>query len=131
MKKFLRILLILMWILLVAGSGLLIGFVETEQYVRPCKKIHISIDYGKADLLVSTQDIDSLIKRTAGNLSGKPLGWVNTAKIENNIRLQPYVEKVRVYENNQDKVIAYTRGEFLFVFNFNPVSSYTDYGIPV
>jgi 1,4-alpha-glucan branching enzyme len=37
----------------------------------------------------------------------------------------------RVYENNQDKVIAYTRGEFLFVFNFNPVASYTDYGIPV
>ncbi len=36
-----------------------------------------------------------------------------------------------MYENNQDKVIAYTRGEFLFVFNFNPVSSFTDYGIPV
>jgi 1,4-alpha-glucan branching enzyme len=41
----------------------------------------------------------------------------------------PYI--YRVYENNQDKVIAYTRGEFLFVFNFNPVSSFTDYGIPV
>jgi 1,4-alpha-glucan branching enzyme len=37
----------------------------------------------------------------------------------------------RIYENNDDKVIAYTRGELLFVFNFNPTVSFTDYGIPV
>lgn len=37
----------------------------------------------------------------------------------------------RVYENNNDKVIAFSRGDFLFVFNFHPVSSFTDYGIPV
>ena len=29
------------------------------------------------------------------------------------------------------KVIAYTRGELLFVFNFNPTVSFTDYGIPL
>jgi len=37
----------------------------------------------------------------------------------------------RVVENNFDKVIAYMRGDYLFVFNFHPVSSYTDYGINV
>ena len=37
----------------------------------------------------------------------------------------------RIYENNHDKVIAYMRGEFLFVFNFHPTYSFTDYGIPV
>jgi 1,4-alpha-glucan branching enzyme len=37
----------------------------------------------------------------------------------------------RVYENNADKVIAYMRGELLFVFNFHPNTSFTDYGIPV
>lgn len=36
-----------------------------------------------------------------------------------------------IYENNNDKVIAYTRGEFLLVYNFNPTRSFTDYGIPV
>lgn len=41
----------------------------------------------------------------------------------------PWLE--RIYENNSDKVIAFTRGELLFVFNFNPVTSFTDYGIPV
>jgi 1,4-alpha-glucan branching enzyme len=37
----------------------------------------------------------------------------------------------RIYENNQDKVIVFIRGELLFVFNFHPSVSFTDYGIPV
>ncbi len=37
----------------------------------------------------------------------------------------------RVLENNTDKVVAYERGEFLFVLNFHPTNSFTDYGIPV
>jgi 1,4-alpha-glucan branching enzyme len=37
----------------------------------------------------------------------------------------------RITENNYDKVIAFTRGDYLFVFNFNPVTSFTDYGISV
>jgi len=37
----------------------------------------------------------------------------------------------RIYENTPDKVIAFMRGELLFVFNFHPVNSYTGYGIPV
>jgi len=37
----------------------------------------------------------------------------------------------RVYENNEDKVVAFTRGDLLFVFNFHPSTSFTDYGIPI
>jgi len=37
----------------------------------------------------------------------------------------------RVYENNADKIIAFRRGDFLFVFNFHPTTSFTDYGIPL
>ena len=33
--------------------------------------------------------------------------------------------------HEQDKVIALQRGELLFVFNFHPTNSYTDYPIPV
>jgi 1,4-alpha-glucan branching enzyme len=40
-----------------------------------------------------------------------------------------YIE--RIYENSSDKIIAFIRGDFLFVFNFHPVTSFTDYGIPV
>jgi 1,4-alpha-glucan branching enzyme len=37
----------------------------------------------------------------------------------------------RLIDNNFDKVIAFIRGDYLFVFNFHPVNSYTDYGINV
>jgi 1,4-alpha-glucan branching enzyme len=36
-----------------------------------------------------------------------------------------------VMENKPDQVLAYHRGLFLFVFNFNPTHSFTDYGIPL
>jgi 1,4-alpha-glucan branching enzyme len=34
-------------------------------------------------------------------------------------------------ENKPDKVLAFHRGLFLVVFNFNPTQSFTDYGIPL
>jgi 1,4-alpha-glucan branching enzyme len=40
-----------------------------------------------------------------------------------------YIE--RIYENNHDKVIAFVRKDLLFIFNFNPSVSFTDYGIPL
>lgn len=36
-----------------------------------------------------------------------------------------------ILENKPDNVLAFHRGLFLFVFNFNPTQSYTDYGIPL
>ncbi len=46
-----------------------------------------------------------------------------------NVLKDPYVN--RIYENNADKVVAYMRGDLLFVFNFSSTTSFTDYGIPV
>ncbi|MDR3128668.1 MAG: alpha amylase C-terminal domain-containing protein [Tannerellaceae bacterium] len=37
----------------------------------------------------------------------------------------------KVYEHDEHQVLAFTRGYFLFVFNFNPTQSFTDYSIPV
>ena len=38
---------------------------------------------------------------------------------------------VKLAANELDKVLAFVRGEHLFVFNFNPTQSFTDYGILV
>jgi 1,4-alpha-glucan branching enzyme len=37
----------------------------------------------------------------------------------------------KIYESSKDKIIAFTRGDLLFVFNFHPSISFTDYGIPI
>jgi len=36
-----------------------------------------------------------------------------------------------VWEKNDDQVLAFHRGQWLFVFNFHPVKSFTSYGIPL
>ena len=37
----------------------------------------------------------------------------------------------RYYDYDQTQVLAFGRGDYLLVFNFNPSTSYTDYAIPV
>jgi cell division protein FtsQ len=109
MKRFLKILRIVLWVLMVAGAGVLVGFVEVEQYSRPCKKVVISIDYGIADMLITKKDIDSIVMKTAGMVKGKPLGYINTGSIERSIRRQPYVAKVSVYESNEGTLFVNVR----------------------
>lgn len=38
---------------------------------------------------------------------------------------------IRLAANEPDKVLAFLRGDFLFVFNFNPTRSFADYGVLV
>jgi 1,4-alpha-glucan branching enzyme len=52
-------------------------------------------------------------------------------KLHHDFKILNALSVNRIYENNADKVVAYMRGELLFVFNFNPSVSFTDYGIPV
>jgi 1,4-alpha-glucan branching enzyme len=52
-------------------------------------------------------------------------------KLHHDFRILDNHYLTRIYENNFDKVIAYMRGDLLFVFNFHPVNSFTDYGIPL
>jgi 1,4-alpha-glucan branching enzyme len=52
-------------------------------------------------------------------------------KLHHDFKVLDIPSAFRIYENNHDKVIAFSRGDMLFVFNFHPQTSYTDYGIPV
>ena len=53
---------------------------------------------------------ETMVRRCAGSLSDVP---------------------VRLVANDCDKVLAFVRGNLLFVFNFNPTQSFTDYGVLV
>ena len=45
-----------------------------------------------------------------------------------NIQETPVIE---VWHNDGDQVLAYRRKNLIFVFNFNPTKSFTDYGFLV
>lgn len=55
----------------------------------------------------------------------------NMVRLQHDYKILDTMYIGRIYENNGDKVIAFIRGGLLFVFNFNPAVSFTDYGIPV
>ncbi|MCF0192767.1 MAG: alpha amylase C-terminal domain-containing protein [Prevotella sp.] len=53
---------------------------------------------------------------------------LKTIKLQKNFQKTPVQE---IWHNDGDQVIAYTRGDLLFVFNFSPTQSFTDYGFLV
>lgn len=53
---------------------------------------------------------------------------LSTIKLVKNFQKTPVVE---VWHNDGDQILAYSRGDLLFVFNFSPSRSYTDYGFIV
>jgi cell division protein FtsQ len=89
---------------LIGGALVLVGFVEVTHYNQVCTAVNLSIHYGAADPLVTKVNIDSIVRKTAGSLKGKPLGYINIGAIENAIRKEPYVAKASVYENNKGTV---------------------------
>lgn len=48
---------------------------------------------------------------------------------DNNLLSNQTIEKV--YSHNGDNILAFRRGDYLFVFNFHPSNSFTDYRIPL
>jgi 1,4-alpha-glucan branching enzyme len=47
---------------------------------------------------------------------------------DNHLYVTPYCRLLT--DNRPDQILAFERGNFIFVFNFNPARSFTDYGIP-
>ena len=73
----------------------------------------------------------SLVKNK--NLKYHFLGYFDKEmlKLDNGGKLLNTLYINRLIENSSDKIIAFMRSDYLFVFNFHPVTSYTDYGVPV
>ena len=36
---------------------------------------------------------------------------------------------VNIWDKEEDQIIAFMRGDLMFVFNFNPIKSFVDYGL--
>lgn len=53
------------------------------------------------------------------------IGWIRNAGL---LEISPICRR---FDNKQDQILAYQRGPYLLVFNFNPSQSFTGYGIPM
>ncbi len=65
------------------------------------------------------------------NLRFKPLGDFDAAMLKLLRQHEKRARAICLAANEPDKVLAFTRDDLLFVFNFNPTRSFTDYGVLV
>jgi 1,4-alpha-glucan branching enzyme len=56
------------------------------------------------------------------------ISMINLVREKNLLNIFPFFAQLI---NQTDLVLAFSRSDLLFVFNFNPTKSFTDYGIPV
>lgn len=127
-KKLLLILEIFSWIILTGGLFTLVGFTNEEYYSMFCREYTINIDYGDADMLLTKDDIYTIIKQTGHILKGQKIGYINAEKIETALKKQPYVANAEVFMNLDGtvEIDVVQRQPILRIFNQNGESYYLD-----
>ena len=80
--------------------------------------------FAAAVVLVSDLE-DDLMEHYLGDFDSAMVHLIESVK---NIQDTPVIE---VWHNDGDQVLAYRRKNLIFVFNFNPTKSFTDYGFLV
>jgi cell division protein FtsQ len=128
MKKFLIILEISLWVLFAGGLFTLLGFTNTEYNDMKCRNYVIRIDYGKADVLVTQEDVYNLVKQSGHVLKGQTRGNINFEKIERELRRYSYISGAQVYMTIDGIVHldVVQRQPILRVFNAKGESFYLD-----
>jgi cell division protein FtsQ len=128
MKKFLKILEIVAWVILAGGLFTLLGFSVAEHDSTICRQFTITIDYGNADILVTKNDIYSIIKQSGHILKGQAIRYINAEKIESSIKKQPYVANANVFLTIEGdvEIKVIQRQPILRIFNQTGESFYLD-----
>lgn len=68
-------------------------------------------------------DNEKNLYNALGEFDNAMIGLINSAPAFNTLKIN------QLWEKSSDQVLVYERGKFIFVFNFNGVQSFTDYGI--
>ena len=81
--------------------------------------------YKHAQRLWSLSDNPDLRYHWLSDFDRQMMHWIRE------VRLLEIPEVYKCFDNKNDKILAFKRGDFLMVFNFNPNQSFTGYGIPL
>lgn len=92
-----KILSISIWLIMIAGLAVLVGFIESEHKKITCKGLRVEIDYGNAEVLISEAEISKKIHDQFDTLVGKRITDINSVTIENFINDIDFVEVADVY----------------------------------
>lgn len=91
-----KLIIISVWIVLIVGLGLLLGFAEKEHQSSICNKCDIIIKYNSDDYFITVDDVNSFFASKGIKIKGSPLSDINVGDIEDVLYTLPYIENAEV-----------------------------------
>lgn len=94
MKKFLKILTLL---ILVAGSGFLLGFMDNKHDISPCRSLDITILNPREEMLITVEEATELLTEGFGPIKGTPVELLDLNMMEKRLLDNPYIFESQIY----------------------------------
>jgi cell division protein FtsQ len=99
-----RILYILLWVVLVSGLLVTLGFVSKQQAVLRCSEMNIAINRTEDLYFIDEDDIRHMIWDKGDSVIHEPLASINISKIERLLETNPWVANAEVYMSIDGKL---------------------------
>jgi cell division protein FtsQ len=122
-----KIIIIIAWVILIAGTGVLLGFVTVEKQKGICQGTIVSIQRSSDDVLITQAELLTLAQPKTP-LRGQKIDLINPREIEKKILQCPYIHEAEVYKiiNGMLMITAKQREPILKVFNAHNEQFYID-----
>lgn len=123
-----RIINITLWIAVLAGLSVLVGFIESEHKKITCKELIVAIDYNESEPLIGVEELNGIIYEAFDSLVGKKLSDIHSAEIENFVNDIDFIESAQVYStiSGTMKIKVIQRTPILRVINTSNQNYYID-----
>lgn len=92
-----KIIIIVSWVVLIAGLVVLLSFVEEKHNQMNCGKVDLLIQYNEADYLITVDDVFHFLKTKGIKIKDIKIKDVNVGNIESILYQIPYIEKADVF----------------------------------
>jgi len=83
------------WVISLSGVVALMSFIEVKKSEAKCKDIKVLIP--GIESFIDRNEVDLIIRRTTGEVIGKPLYQIDIHKIEDALKANPYIQNAKVY----------------------------------
>lgn len=128
MQKFKQIAFITLWVILISGLVVSMGFVNKQQDSLLCKSLDIKVNQDDDLYFLNKMDIQQLIKDRGDSIIGQPKSTVNIPELENALNSHADIANSEVYisVNGDVRVNVTQRKPVLRVISTNGESYYLD-----
>jgi cell division protein FtsQ len=123
-----KILIFVIWIFAIAGTVVLLGFINKAQKQLTCKSVDIKLDTTNGVHFVTKEQISEVVNPAAGPVLGKAFGEIDLDAMEQKLNSVPWISDADVYStiSGELKVNVRQRIPLFRVYNIKGESYYID-----